>query len=209
MPLPRFQRLPPEKRAQLLDAATKEFAERGYETASLNSILANAGLGKSSYYYYFADKEDLYATVIEDVLKRLDSEIPAPTLETLDAASFWPALEAYAVAATRSVVRSPEQVALLRPLQAMWRNPSPRLAPLVAKTRGQYRLGIQVGQRLGCVRTDLDLETLIAIVEAADHALDERFMLQGDLTPEKLQAHSRVVLDTLKRLLLPAFPPKA
>ena len=94
-------------------------------------------------------------------------------------------------------------MALVRPLQSMWRV-SPRLAPLVEKTRAQYRFAIELGQRLGCVRTDLDIDSLIAVVEAADQALDERFLIRGDLTPERLQAHSNLVVDTLRRLLEPS-----
>jgi AcrR family transcriptional regulator len=204
MPLPRYERLAEDKKRRLLEAAIAEFVAKGYEGASLNDILSAAELGKSSYYYYFADKEDLYATVIEDMFSRLDASTPQPNLEKLDATSFWPALEAYAVAATNSFAQNPEQVALLRPLQTMWQAPSPRLAPLVARTGLQYRAGIEVGQRLGCVRTDLDIETLIKVVEGADHALDETLLARGDLTPEKLKAHAMVVLDTLRRLLQPA-----
>src|SRR5829696_7359310 len=60
----RFQRAPPEKRDALLDAAAKEFAAHGYETASLNRILLAAGLSKGSFYYYFDDKADLAAAVL-------------------------------------------------------------------------------------------------------------------------------------------------
>jgi AcrR family transcriptional regulator len=203
MPLPRYERLDGVKKQKLLEAAKAEFVAKGYEGASLNDILEAAELGKSSYYYYFADKEDLYATVIEDMLARLDAETPQPDLSKLDVGSFWPTLEAYALAATNSFVRNQEQVALVRPLQSMWRM-SPRLAPLVEKTRAQYRFAIELGQRLGCVRTDLDTDSLIAVVEAADQALDERFLIQGDLTPERLQAHSNLVVDTLRRLLEPS-----
>ena len=58
MPRPRFEKLPPEKRETILETAAKEFAEFGYEGASLNQILAKSGISKGAAYYYFDNKED-------------------------------------------------------------------------------------------------------------------------------------------------------
>src|SRR5579863_2209492 len=65
MPRLRFQRAPAEKREPLLDAATHEFAAHGYDDASINRILLAAGFSKGSFYYYFDDKADLAAAVLE------------------------------------------------------------------------------------------------------------------------------------------------
>ena len=64
MPRPRFDKLPPERQATILDAATVEFATAGYENASLNRIIERAELSKGATYYYFDGKEDLYLTVL-------------------------------------------------------------------------------------------------------------------------------------------------
>jgi AcrR family transcriptional regulator len=45
-----------------LEAAAKEFVAHGFEAASLNRILDDAGISKGAAYYYFDDKTDLYAT---------------------------------------------------------------------------------------------------------------------------------------------------
>src|SRR6516165_8337004 len=65
MPRPRFQRAPVEKREAVLDSAAKEFAAHGYEDASVNRILLAAGFSKGAFYYYFDDKADLAAAVLE------------------------------------------------------------------------------------------------------------------------------------------------
>ena len=62
MPRPRFEKLPVEKQEQILEAAAKEFTAHGYDGASLNRILEEAGISKGAAYYYFDDKADLYAT---------------------------------------------------------------------------------------------------------------------------------------------------
>ncbi len=64
MPRPRFNKLPEEKRERILEAAAKEFVAHGYEGASLNQILAEAGISKGAAYYYFDDKADVYATAV-------------------------------------------------------------------------------------------------------------------------------------------------
>src|SRR5579884_931866 len=56
MPFARFDKMPREKRERLLHVAAQEFATHGFEGASLNRILEEAQLGKSSAYYYFEDK---------------------------------------------------------------------------------------------------------------------------------------------------------
>lgn len=49
-----------EKREELINAALIEFGGKGYENASLNNILKEAGISKGTFYYHFKNKEDLY-----------------------------------------------------------------------------------------------------------------------------------------------------
>src|SRR5215831_2823931 len=88
MPRPRFQRAPAKKQEAILDAATREFATHGYEGASVNRILLAAGFSKGAFYYYFDDKADLAAAVIEREASRYfesESEARAPATP----AAFW------------------------------------------------------------------------------------------------------------------------
>ena len=43
------------------EVAAREFGEHGFEGASLNHILAEAGVSKGAAYYYFEGKADLFA----------------------------------------------------------------------------------------------------------------------------------------------------
>ena len=45
---------------RILEAAMKEFAERGYDGASLNTVCAENGISKGIIYHHFKDKDDLY-----------------------------------------------------------------------------------------------------------------------------------------------------
>jgi len=59
-----------EEQNKIIDAALEEFADKDFETASLNSIIAKAGISKGSMYHYFTNKEDLYAFIISQAMKK-------------------------------------------------------------------------------------------------------------------------------------------
>ncbi len=59
------QRLPKAKRrATLVAAATKLFAQRGYDHASLDELAAQVGVTKAIVYRHFASKKDLYLELL-------------------------------------------------------------------------------------------------------------------------------------------------
>jgi AcrR family transcriptional regulator len=57
---------PERTRAAILAAATREFAEKGFGGARVDSIAARAGTNKRMLYHYFGDKEALYLVVLEE-----------------------------------------------------------------------------------------------------------------------------------------------
>lgn len=59
------------RRAAILDAALTEFAEKGFERASTNAIAAEAGVAKGLVFHYFGSKEELFLSVLDDVIAHL------------------------------------------------------------------------------------------------------------------------------------------
>ena len=57
-------------RTQLLDAAERVLAERGYVGASVDRVVAEAGLTKGAFYWNFATKEELFLGLLEDRFDR-------------------------------------------------------------------------------------------------------------------------------------------
>jgi TetR/AcrR family transcriptional regulator len=66
----------PEKtRAAILKAALAEFSEGGVAGARTDEIARRAGVNKALLYYYFKDKEDLYAAALEQVFSGLFEKV--------------------------------------------------------------------------------------------------------------------------------------
>jgi TetR/AcrR family transcriptional regulator, transcriptional repressor for nem operon len=55
-------------RERLLQAASREIYRSGFQSASLDTILAVAGVTKGALYYHFASKEALGYAVVEEVI---------------------------------------------------------------------------------------------------------------------------------------------
>lgn len=66
----------PEKtRAAILKSALEEFAQEGVTGARTDEIARRAGVNKALLYYYFKDKEGLYAAALEQVFSGLHARV--------------------------------------------------------------------------------------------------------------------------------------
>jgi AcrR family transcriptional regulator len=62
-----------ENRAKLIAAARKAFSEKGYSSASMDELTADAGLTRGALYHNFGDKRGLLAAVVHQI----DAEMAA------------------------------------------------------------------------------------------------------------------------------------
>ena len=60
-----------DRRRTILDAALRQFAERGYDGASVDDIAADAGINVAIIYRHFKSKEELHATVLDEQWRSL------------------------------------------------------------------------------------------------------------------------------------------
>lgn len=60
-----------ETRERLIESARAEFSKKGYTKASLRKICADAGVTTGALYFFFKDKEDLFAAIVEQPYKEL------------------------------------------------------------------------------------------------------------------------------------------
>ena len=58
-------------REKLIEAARQEFLKKGYNKASLRSICADAGMTTGALYFFFENKADLFAAIVDPPLNGL------------------------------------------------------------------------------------------------------------------------------------------
>ena len=77
-----------QAKADLLESARREFAEKGFALAGIEAIAEPTGLNKKMIYHYFGSKEDLYIAVLEQVylgIRKMEEALPLEDLEPLEA----------------------------------------------------------------------------------------------------------------------------
>ncbi|MGZ3603020.1 MAG: TetR/AcrR family transcriptional regulator [Ktedonobacterales bacterium] len=210
MPFSRFAKMPSDKRERLLTSAAQEFAAYGFEGASLNRILEAAQIGKSSAYYYFEDKADLFCTVVAYAVERLGLAPPDDVITSLTAETFWPTM---AEAHDQPLLHAQQQPWLFGAARAVehltqesLRQPS--LAQLAHYLVTAMTALIQRGQDLGLIRTDLPQELLVAWYRAIDGASDDWLVAHLDqLDQETIRRISRDTIASIRQALAPPAPP--
>lgn len=73
----KFLSIEEEKRERVINAALKEFAQKGYSAASTNEIAKEAGISKGLLFHYFTSKKDLYLYLYDHSIEMLVNEIEA------------------------------------------------------------------------------------------------------------------------------------
>jgi len=206
MPLARFDKIEPEKRQRILQAAAQEFAAVGFEKASLGRIAEGAGVSKPALYYYFEDKADLYTTVVRAAWERLSPERQLD-VASLDRDSFWPALERLLEG---NVALCREEPWLVAVGKLAYHPPREGVAAGVVvkmfEDAQAFQRGLlRRGQELGTVRNDLPEELLIAMLTAADTAADHWMVDHWEeLGQEEAERIARRVFRAIRALMSPS-----
>lgn len=71
----KFLNLDKEKQERILNAAMKEFAQKGFNNASTNEIVKEANIGKGMLFHYFNSKKDLFLFLYDYTLDVLMKEL--------------------------------------------------------------------------------------------------------------------------------------
>jgi AcrR family transcriptional regulator len=71
----KFLNLDKEKQERILNAAMKEFAQKGFNSASTNEIVKESNIGKGMLFHYFKSKKDLFLYLYDYTLGVLMNEL--------------------------------------------------------------------------------------------------------------------------------------
>jgi len=179
---------PERTRERLLQAASCEIYRSGFQSASLDSILAEAGVTKGALYYHFGSKEALGYAVVEEVIAPMVDRVWLRPLQTgknpIDAL----------IGIVQGISVRPGDVRGGCPLNNLAQEMSPldagfrkRLAIVFQAWREAIAFVLREGQTHGRVRRDVEpadaAGLLIAMVEGyaslAKNAQDAKVMRAG------------------------------
>ncbi len=211
-PRPRFLKLARTKQRTILEAAAEEFAARGFDGASFNKIIERAGISKGAAYYYFDDKEDLYATVFERTMEQLlevtgDAEL-WNAVETGDHAEdeFWELLSKQGRESILALKPHPYLIAFFRHLFAFTESHATSKAVEKMMDFGRSRVGrfLDNGIERGFIRDDIEHELLIEITLGLGLTLDRwLFARIDDMTEQQLTDAVEQIVDLYRSMLRP------
>lgn len=81
------------RKMEIMETAKKLFYTCGYDTTSVNQIIAVLGISKGAFYHYFKSKEDLLDEIIgqfiETVITRIKPIVENPRLDPLSKLNKW------------------------------------------------------------------------------------------------------------------------
>jgi AcrR family transcriptional regulator len=199
---------PERTSAAVLAAAVKEFTEKGYSGARIDSIARRAGANKRMIYHYFGSKEDLYLAVLESAYSSIRSAEAGLRLADLEPVA---AIERLVEFTWTYFLDHPEFLSLLNTEnlhRAKYLKRSVRVSnlhsPLVSVIADILKRGAERGE----FRRDIDpVHVYISIASLGFFYLSNRWTLstifRRDLAaPKELQAWgrhiARVVLSELR-----------
>lgn len=154
------RRQPDLTRQRLLESAFEEIHHSGFRSASLDSILENAGVTKGALYHHFRNKADLGYAVVDEMVRPFVETKWKATVEgdnCIDAA----------IATVRQALKERSETALNWgcPFNNLCQEMSPvdlgfreRLTAILSEWRAGIAQAIRQGQQRGYVRQDVNPE---------------------------------------------------
>ncbi len=204
MPTARFASLDPAKRQRLFEVALETFAQHGYHRASMNRILERAGMSKGAFYYYFENKEDLFVTVIRELVRELGEAVGGLAKGKLEG-NFWDSFRDLVVRSLHYIETRPVWSQIGRAWYELIR--SGRQGSAVKQFEEDMRRFtariLRLGQYHGDIRADLPLSLLVEVTVGVAIAVDSWAVEQMDLLVESPTEWVDRIVDLFQRLLRP------
>lgn len=176
---PTFLNLPEAKQERIIAAALAEFADKGYERASVNAMVSASGIAKGSLYQYFKDKKGIFLYIFDFAIAMVRRTLVRVKEET-QAEDFFTRLEKSLLAGVDFIRRYPRIYNIY--LKILFDQRVPEREKLLAAVRrfaSDYLSSlVRQGVARGEIRPDLPVNTVIFLLDA----LLDRF-LQATCVP--------------------------
>jgi len=183
-------------RDRLVEAATRLFADQGYESTSVQEVVELAGVTKGSMYHYFKSKDDLLFEIYGRVLR-----MQTDRLERL-AAGPGRAVDRLRAVAVDVIVTSVEHLAEVTVFFRSMHLLEPDTRQVVRGRRRHYherfRELVEQGQRDGQLRADVDPDLAVHFFFGTVHHLQTWYRHDGPMNASQVaNTFTQVFLDGL------------
>jgi TetR/AcrR family transcriptional regulator len=198
-----FVNLPPAKQEKIMDAALAEFADKGYQPASVNVMVSASGIAKGSLYQYFKDKKSLFLYVFQFGIDRVRRTLMRVKEETSEE-NFFDRMERSLLAGVDFIHRHPRIYQIY--LKILFDQHVPERDRLLAAVRqfaADY-LGslVRQGMARGEIRPDIPLPSLIFMLDALlDRFLQAACVPAFDVTLNLDQASGEEIRERVRELV--------
>jgi AcrR family transcriptional regulator len=176
-----------ETRQKLLDSALAVFARNGYERATVDEIVREAGFSKGAFYVHFESKEDLFWEMLQERIEKQQERFRA----AIDTDSTVEENEKRILGVVFDSHDDPLAPAVFLEFAAHgMRNPkvAERLSEMYGRWHAFVLETLTGGREMGLVRDDVDLSLLASAIMA----IMEGGMIQSRLAPEHLRLNARM-----------------
>lgn len=204
MPRPRFKKLDEEKKKLILDVASEEFANHGYEKASYNAIIEKCNLSKGVMYYYFDDKRDLFNTIINEANESYLDFIGV-WKECGKKEEYWAQIRELFLKSIAFFDKDPRAARLV---SMSLKSPdilSETYKQLEHSATGWFTDVLKQGQSLSAVRDDIPMDYLVKLVFGFGQASDQWMLSKWESSS---QTEMMQDIDTVFNLLVEFLSPK-
>jgi len=195
------------RRDQIVEAAMRHFAERGYRGAHIEDIAAEVGIAKGTVFLHFGTKEGLFLAAYQRAVDELPGWLDAP--EEVVEEGFWSVLD-YWLERTEELLSEawvPNRVAMIgrhdtglglrRPIDRLMRSEDPY---------GTLEF-VEFGVGRGEIREDVDVEMIASVLDwlaerfqdaLGSEELDPGLVHRKPFVPERRAARIREFLEILR-----------
>ena len=166
-----------QKRALILSAAIRYFAEHGYESSRVGDIAAELGIAKGSVFQHFGSKDGLFLEAYKESVKQLPGYLEAP--DEVKNRGFFALLRHRLESAGRT--REHHQVHYAVMLLGNYgsdMNIKKRIGRFLSQEDPQgLKAFVQMGLDRGELRRDVDPELIASIVESTVERFQDSLMM--------------------------------
>lgn len=180
MKQPTIKRNAEKTKARILESATREFAEKGYDGARVDEIALAAKVNKTTMYHYFGSKDNLFTAVLENVYKTIRARQSDVELRGMDPVEGMRKLVEFTARIWAEVPQFNRLLDSENLHEARHVRASASIRQMYDPLMDTMRELVERGQKNGQFRDDVDLIDLyISISALSAHYLTRRHTLEA------------------------------